>query len=86
GQLWDSDLTFRELQTIESAFVRVLAGHYHSRIEYPKPIKEALQGERHGHGRHREDHPEEEEAASPPADGEEPEESGDSLESRKGAE
>jgi putative nucleotidyltransferase with HDIG domain len=41
GQLWDSDLTFRELQTIENTFVRVLAGHYHSRIEYPKQLKEA---------------------------------------------
>jgi hypothetical protein len=54
GQLWDSDLTFRELQTIESSFVRVLAGHYHSRIEYPKHIKDALHHdalhhEHHGH-------------------------------------
>jgi putative nucleotidyltransferase with HDIG domain len=48
GQLWDSDLTFRELQTIESSFVRVLAGHYHSRIEYPKQHKEAVRQERHG--------------------------------------
>jgi putative nucleotidyltransferase with HDIG domain len=57
GQLWDSDLTFRELQTIECAFVRVLAGHYHSRIEYPKHIRDALHGARHDHGhdgRHRE--------------------------------
>jgi putative nucleotidyltransferase with HDIG domain len=51
GQLWDSELTFRELQIIESSFVRVLAGHYHSRIEYPKP--HALQGLRLG-GRPRE--------------------------------
>ncbi|GHV79263.1 HD family phosphohydrolase [Spirochaetia bacterium] len=42
GQLWDSDLTFRELQSIEHIFVRVLAGHYHSRIEYPNQIKEAV--------------------------------------------
>jgi putative nucleotidyltransferase with HDIG domain len=48
GQLWDSDLTFRELQTIESSFVRALAGHYHSRIEYPKQIK----GAAHSHGGH----------------------------------
>jgi putative nucleotidyltransferase with HDIG domain len=54
GQLWDSDLTFRELQTIESSFVRVLAGHYHSRIEYPKHIKDALHAARHDHGGHRE--------------------------------
>jgi putative nucleotidyltransferase with HDIG domain len=54
GQLWDSDLTFRELQTIESSFVRVLAGHYHSRIEYPKHIKEAIHATRQG-GRSREE-------------------------------
>jgi putative nucleotidyltransferase with HDIG domain len=47
GQLWDSDLTFRELQTIENIFVRVLAGHYHSRIEYPKQLKETVQPTAH---------------------------------------
>jgi membrane-associated HD superfamily phosphohydrolase len=36
GQLSQSELTFRDLETIKNAFVRVLAGHYHSRIEYPK--------------------------------------------------
>jgi putative nucleotidyltransferase with HDIG domain len=36
GQLAESELTFRDLETIKKAFVRVLAGHYHSRIEYPK--------------------------------------------------
>ncbi|MDR3338319.1 MAG: HDIG domain-containing protein [Treponema sp.] len=36
GQLSESDLTFRDLETIKNAFVRVLAGHYHARIEYPK--------------------------------------------------
>ncbi|MDR2900588.1 MAG: HDIG domain-containing protein [Treponema sp.] len=40
GQLSDSELTFRDLETIKNAFVKVLAGHYHSRIEYPK-LKEA---------------------------------------------
>jgi putative nucleotidyltransferase with HDIG domain len=40
GQLSESELTFRDLTVIEKAFVRVLAGHYHSRIEYPKPGKE----------------------------------------------
>jgi putative nucleotidyltransferase with HDIG domain len=37
GQLAESELTFRDLETIKKAFVRVLAGHYHSRIEYPRP-------------------------------------------------
>jgi putative nucleotidyltransferase with HDIG domain len=36
GQLSESELTFRELEIIKKAFVRVLAGHYHARIEYPK--------------------------------------------------
>ncbi|MDR3139894.1 MAG: HDIG domain-containing protein [Treponema sp.] len=40
GQLAESELTFRDLETIKQAFVRVLAGHYHSRIEYPKLPKE----------------------------------------------
>ena len=43
GQLALSELTFRDLETIKNAFVRVLAGYYHSRIEYPKetPVAEA---------------------------------------------
>jgi membrane-associated HD superfamily phosphohydrolase len=36
GQLADADLSFRDLETIKNAFVKVLAGYYHSRIEYPK--------------------------------------------------
>ena len=36
GQLAQSELTFRDLETIKNAFVRVLAGYYHSRIEYPR--------------------------------------------------
>jgi putative nucleotidyltransferase with HDIG domain len=36
GQLSQSELTFRDLAIIENAFVRVLVGYYHSRIEYPK--------------------------------------------------
>jgi len=35
GQLAKSELTFRDLETIKNAFVKVLAGYYHSRIEYP---------------------------------------------------
>jgi membrane-associated HD superfamily phosphohydrolase len=41
GQLNESELTFRDLENIKKAFVKVLAGHYHSRIEYPKQ-KEAV--------------------------------------------
>ena len=35
GQLENCDLTFKDLNIIESSFVTILAGHYHSRIEYP---------------------------------------------------
>jgi hypothetical protein len=41
GQLSASSLTLRDLETIRKSFVRILAGHYHSRIEYPKLGKEA---------------------------------------------
>jgi putative nucleotidyltransferase with HDIG domain len=45
GQLSASELTFIDLETIKNSFVRVLASHYHARIEYPKqpapPSKEA---------------------------------------------
>jgi putative nucleotidyltransferase with HDIG domain len=36
GQLDRSGLTFRDLGLIRDSFTRILAGHYHSRIEYPK--------------------------------------------------
>ncbi|MDR2073365.1 MAG: HDIG domain-containing protein [Spirochaetaceae bacterium] len=46
GQLSQSDLTFRELETIKQAFIKVLAGYYHSRIEYPKlPVETKPQAE-----------------------------------------
>jgi putative nucleotidyltransferase with HDIG domain len=35
-QLSRSELTFRDLEIIKNAFVKILAGHFHSRIEYPK--------------------------------------------------
>ncbi len=41
GQLDRSELTFRDLETIRDTFARILAGHFHSRIEYPKIAKEA---------------------------------------------
>ena len=40
GQLARSELSFRDLETIKNAFVKVLAGYYHSRIEYPKAAAE----------------------------------------------
>jgi putative nucleotidyltransferase with HDIG domain len=40
GQLSQSDLSFRDLEIIKKSFVRVLAGYYHNRIEYPKQKEE----------------------------------------------
>lgn len=48
GQLAESELTFRDLETIKKAFVRVLASYYHSRIEYPKENKEKKEAAPHG--------------------------------------
>ncbi|HUW42232.1 MAG TPA: HDIG domain-containing protein [Rectinemataceae bacterium] len=36
GQLDRCDLTFKDLDTIRTSFTRILAGQFHSRIEYPK--------------------------------------------------
>jgi putative nucleotidyltransferase with HDIG domain len=41
GQLDRCDLTFKDLETIRGSFARILAGHFHSRIEYPKMKGEA---------------------------------------------
>ena len=41
GQLDRCDLTFKDIDTIRDSFTRILAGHFHSRIEYPK-LKEQL--------------------------------------------
>jgi putative nucleotidyltransferase with HDIG domain len=37
GQLDDSGLTLRDLETIRQSFVDTLTGLYHSRVEYPEP-------------------------------------------------
>lgn len=36
GQLARSALTFHDLEQIKNTFVRILASHFHSRIEYPR--------------------------------------------------
>ncbi len=38
GQLEASDLTFRELAVIAEAFMRVLSGIFHTRVEYPEVV------------------------------------------------
>ncbi len=35
GQMSNCELTFRDLETIKKSFVHILAGQFHSRIEYP---------------------------------------------------
>jgi putative nucleotidyltransferase with HDIG domain len=42
-QLDNCDLTFKDLEKIKGTFVQILAGHFHTRIEYPdqKESKEA---------------------------------------------
>jgi hypothetical protein len=43
GQLDQSDLTLREIDCIAEAFVYIMSGIYHSRIEYPeKDLKAEL--------------------------------------------
>ena len=39
-QLDNCDLTFRDITKIKESFVQLLAGYYHSRIEYPDQEKE----------------------------------------------
>jgi putative nucleotidyltransferase with HDIG domain len=38
GQLDECDLTFKDLDTIANAFVRVLSGIFHTRVEYPETV------------------------------------------------
>ncbi|RKY76259.1 phosphohydrolase, partial [candidate division KSB1 bacterium] len=35
GELDESPLTLRDLEKIKEAFVKILAGIYHTRVEYP---------------------------------------------------
>lgn len=35
-QMINCDLTFHDMEKIKQSFVQILAGHFHSRIEYPK--------------------------------------------------
>ncbi len=41
GQLNQSDLTLKDLDAVAEAFVRVLGGVHHGRIEYPEPARDA---------------------------------------------
>ncbi|MGI6035084.1 MAG: HD family phosphohydrolase [Limnochordia bacterium] len=46
GQLDESDLTLKDLDKVADAFVRVLSGIFHTRVEYPDKILSELQGKR----------------------------------------
>ena len=46
-ELDESDLTFQDLDKIANAFVKVIMGMFHSRVEYPEQItKEEIEGKR----------------------------------------
>ena len=44
GELGDSSLTLRDLESIRKSFVHILEGYFHTRIEYPK-LAQARNGE-----------------------------------------
>lgn len=44
GQLDESELTFKDVDTIANAFCRILCGIFHSRIEYPENVLKAMEG------------------------------------------
>ena len=41
GQLDECDLTLADLSSVADSFAQVLAGVYHSRIEYPETLDES---------------------------------------------
>lgn len=47
GQLDECDLTFKDLDVIATAFVRVLSGIFHSRVEYPDMSQEIERRKKH---------------------------------------
>ncbi|MFZ5645441.1 MAG: HD family phosphohydrolase [Bacillota bacterium] len=51
GQLDECDLTFRDLDKIADAFVKILSGIFHSRVEYPDLTKE-MERRKSKHGSH----------------------------------
>lgn len=46
GQLDESDITLRDLDKICDAFVRVLTGIYHKRVEYPQQVIDEMEAKR----------------------------------------
>jgi len=54
GQLSESKLTFRELETIAQAFIRILSGIYHQRVEYPEKLAKEVERRKDQRGNHSE--------------------------------
>lgn len=52
GQLEDSPLTFKDLETITKSFCKILEGAYHKRIEYPEIIVKEFEKRRENYGDH----------------------------------
>jgi len=52
GQLENSDLTFKDLDTVAGSFCQMLEGIYHKRIEYPEIIVREFEKRREKHGGH----------------------------------
>ncbi|MGE5577544.1 MAG: HD family phosphohydrolase, partial [Syntrophothermus sp.] len=50
GQLDECDLTFKDLDLIARAFVRVLSGIFHARVEYPENIIKEIEAKRGSNG------------------------------------
>nr|WP_277998953.1 HDIG domain-containing metalloprotein [Moorella sulfitireducens] len=50
GQLEASDLTFRELAVIAEAFMRVLNGIFHTRVEYPEVVLKEIERRKNRNG------------------------------------
>ena len=50
GQLEECDLTFRDLEIIAQAFVRVLGSMFHNRIEYPDQVDKEMERSRSKNG------------------------------------
>jgi len=51
GELDESDLTFHDMDKIANAFVKVIMGMFHTRVEYPEKItKEEIEGKKGKNG------------------------------------
>lgn len=68
GELNDSNLTFRELQTAKEIFIHVLQGVHHPRIQYPEPQERGQATRPESRAANSETHSQEEPKPAVPAD------------------